>query len=97
MWPTSDPYLALEDSSRTSERAHHLWRRRYRIGSDTHELPPKRRGRAWLPSAACWASTILTAKWRSSWESGRSGRSRQADLGPLREVKFRQLPHRPLP
>jgi hypothetical protein len=71
MWRTSEPYLALEDTSRSFERVHHLWRRRYRVGSDTHELRPKRRGRACqqLRANVALIAEWLHIMWREGWLS----------------------------
>ena len=75
LWRTTETYLALEDSARTFERVHHLWRRRYRVGSDTHELRPKRRGRA---CQQLRANVALMAEWlHIMWREGWLGSARR--------------------
>lgn len=60
LWRNTEAYLALENSARAYERVHHLWRRRYRVASDDHQLRPKRRGRA---NQQLRSTVALMAEW----------------------------------
>lgn len=69
LWRTSEAYQALQASGKAYERVHHHWRRRYRVGSDQHELRPKRRGRSCqqLRANAALIAEWVHIMWREGW------------------------------
>jgi hypothetical protein len=64
LWRTEEAYFALKESHGAYERAHHLFRTRYRVGADNHALRPKRIG---LGCQQLRANAVLRILHRQNW------------------------------